>query len=83
MKLLWTLTNDESLKDPDKDGYWKIIGHFGCRMNGKKGRPKKGAKEDFMAGILTRRAAAIVKKRWPPKSSPVSPKKVTQLSLFS
>ena len=25
--------------------YWKIIGHFGCSMNGKAGKPAIGAKE--------------------------------------
>jgi len=79
VKLQWTLSDEEVATD--RGGYWKIIGHFGCRNDGREGKPQKGAKEAFYEMVLRGKAAKIVDKRWPPKISP-QPQKVQQLNLF-
>ncbi|MDD5290618.1 MAG: hypothetical protein PHZ04_00705 [Patescibacteria group bacterium] len=81
VRLRWFLTDDNSLRDPDKEGYWKVIEHGFCKGNGRKSRPVKGAKEAFRMKALNIRAATIVSKRWPPKPIPPD-QRAAQLSLF-
>jgi hypothetical protein len=80
VKLQWTLSDDKKLTG-DRDGYWKIIGHFGCRNNHKAEKPEKGAENAFNQAVLEKAARFITEARWPPK--PPSRRQTTeQLSLF-